>query len=202
MKKTIYFLAVLVFFISACSKKEEKQTLPDPPSTSFLARSFSYPEQGTVWGVRHGNPFTITNVTLNATSLNFHSRSETVNRGAEDAITFILDKTKLTAGYIGEYTLGTTNAPAVAYTFNFKEEDGSQWSNILDNRTGIQYQGSFKIEKYDAERNLISGSYDVWVDNLINDPAKNTIGIDPKDKCNLSVSGAFVDMKVKTIQGN
>ena len=197
MKKIIYFLTALWLTLSACSKNEEKQTLPDPPASSYLSRSFAYPEQGTVWGVRHGNPFTITNSTLSATHLTFHSRSETVTRGGEDAVVFIFDKARLNAGYTGTYSLGTANAPIVAYTFSFKEADGQQWRSVLDSRTGVQYQGSFTIEKYDAERGLISGAYDVSVKDLMKDPAKNSITIDPNDRCNLTLSGAFTDVKVK-----
>ena len=205
MKQTLLYSVLAAAFLISCKKDKLETPRPEPvQATGEISRSLQFPNQHDLVKFAHYKGSSILEMRATVTDgrlwLVFDA-SPTANNSAGDAIAFTIDAKHLASGLVGSYDYVNTNARILStrYTYTFKNDQSDIWGSMLDLSTGLQYTGVLHILQYDASRKLVSGSYDIYVKDLINDPTKHAIGfpIDPADYCHLNVSGNFTNVKIE-----
>ena len=204
MKQTLLFSVLAATLFISCEKDNIKPPAPEPvQATGEISRSLQFPNQNDLVKFAHykGTSILQMRAAVSDGKLSFvFDASPTNNNSGGDAISFTIDAKHLATGLVGSYDYVNTNARILStrYTYTFKNGQGDLWGSMLDLSTGVQYTGILHILQYDAEKKLITGSYDVYVKDLINDPTKRSGAspIDPADYCHLNVAGNFTNVKI------
>lgn len=206
MKKTLNCLLVLSLGLSACDKNDIKEVSELPVQTT-MTRTIHF----TITGANKDTAYTLSDkIITEAGFSNFSSGTEKntfylyfnagphVDNTVGDFIHFQVDKAKLKEGYIGSYSL---NAPAnplqnIRYVYTVRDARGGTSGSISDYGMGLGMQGDLTIEKYDAVRKTITGSFEMTA-ALNDDPTTFNIGYRPDEQCTLKVAGTFSNVKIK-----
>lgn len=194
--KLLYRLLLLtaVSLSAACSSKDDdpQPTAPDPAVEATLVRSFTYPANS---DYNNGHVYTQKSLTSMAT---LDATELTLGFGApegKDDVSFTIPKTALAAGWQGTYELRSTAAPQgpvkLWYFYTVSTTPSGTQGRIFSYPT----QGQLRITSYDAQRQLLSGSYQLRVDDVA-DPTSGSLGGNGR-RCNIEISGTFVNVKVK-----
>ncbi|ALD19947.1 hypothetical protein AM218_00235 [Hymenobacter sp. DG25A] len=178
------------------SKEDEPQPAPVPAAEFALYRSIYYPATAETTGIRYAPIEIKTSGALSEQELTLHFSGS----AGPDAITFTLPGQQLTSGLTGTYTLQSLPNPAegvadVWYVFTRAEAPGSTQGSIYGSHMH-QLSGYLKITAFDRQRRLISGEYEVTMDN-ISDPYDSNWGPSPIRRCNLEIGGSFKNMPLK-----
>ncbi len=192
----VLLLGTTLLLATGCDK-EDKEDLPEPlPASSVsYSRSIVYQDNG-----QHRD------TTFQASQLKVYANQSSqslaigVHPGTEtEGIGFTLDRSKLPAALTGTYTLKTlrdrTRDADVTYYYDQPERMGG--GTILYFSNGQHITGNLIITSYDAKRQLLSGSYTATLDGS-NDPTVEYRTF-PKRKCNITITGAFANVLLKTV---
>jgi hypothetical protein len=198
----LYFLSILAIGFIACEKNPVSEKHSDPITTSAFTRTIQYTNQGTIKEAVYDTTFPIENfatIEEDHIALAFIAAPKTP-QSAGDAIAFQIDARHLSS-LAKTYTFNDRENPIsfARYTYTYQRADGSIWSSISDTKMGIQFEGFLTIEKYDAVRQLMSGTYKAAIKGLINDPTKNNVSapIDPINQCDVTITGTFTNLKLQ-----
>lgn len=205
MKRTLYSLVMLTIGFSACKKDAVKE--PEPATTVTMTRTIHF----TATGAEKDTAYTMSDkIITEAGFSNFSSGTEKntfyiffnagphVDNAAGDFIHFQVDKEKLKEGYVGTYLLNSASSPLqhIRYLYIIRDAKGGIYKNISESDMGLNMYSELTIEKYDAVRKTISGSYRMTA-SLNGDPTKPFSYYDPNAKCQLDISGVFDNVKIK-----
>jgi hypothetical protein len=205
MKQTLLYSVLAASLFISCKKDRIEAQGPQPvPASGEVSRSLQFPNQNDLVKFAHykGNSLLQMRATVTDGKLSLiMDASPATNNSGGDAIAFTIDAKHFGTGLVGSYDYVNTNARILStrYTYTFKNGPGDIWGSMLDLNTGLKYTGILHILQYDAAKKLISGSFDVYVKDLINDPTKRSTAspIDLADYCHLNVSGNFTNLKVE-----
>ena len=202
MSKMFFFLSVLAVGFTACEKNPVSEKQPDPVTTSAFTRTIQYTNQGTTKEAAYDTAYKIENFAVveeDHIVLAFIAAPK-IPESAGDAIAFQIDARHLTS-LAKTYTFNDRENPITygRYTYTYQRADGSIWGSISDTEMGVKFEGFLNIQKYDATRQLISGTYKAAIKGLINDPTKNSTAspIDPINLCDVTVTGTFTNLKLQ-----
>ena len=200
MSKYAFLFLIVTSMISACTKPVKP--VPDPQPGCVFSRTITYVNTGNIKTVSYAPSYKVQAQAIRQDNLIYLGfiAAPTTNASAGDGIAFCIDAAHLQNGLAKTYNL-SAQAPVVIscrYSYTYRKDDGNSWSSFTDTGIGTIFEGTLVIDNYDAARKLISGSFNVLIKNLINDPTKNNTGspIDPKDLCNVSVAGSFQHIKL------
>lgn len=199
MKKLASFLLIAVLVATACNKKSAQEQLTDPKAQSTIVRSFDYPNRPATLTANH-EPAAIDAVASRYTDgMTIHlNASPKVKGSVGDGIVINLGRDQIKNGYIGSYVINAALGSSLRYVYSYLSNTGTNLTNILDSWNGMEFEGELTIDTYDAARNLMSGTYRVQINNLINDPTKDVNEpANPNDLCNITVRGLFANVKIK-----
>lgn len=118
-----------------------------------------------------------------------------IDAGA-DAISFQIDEEDLADGYIGNYTLMSLPNPdngkaKTTYSYSITQTSGNAYFSQA-NYMG----GSFKITDYNEKHNLISGTFELTMED-VPDPTLTSSTPAPR-RCDVTVTGTFENAKLST----
>ena len=203
MKQVLLYSVIASTFLISCKKNPIEPPAPVQSSAEF-SRSLQFPNQNDLVKFAHYNENTIHEMRATVAEgklwLIFDA-APTTNNSFGDAIAFTIDVSHLSTGLVRSYDYVNTHYRILStrYTYTFKKDNGDIWGSMLDLSVGVRYTGVLTILQYDASRKLVSGTYDVYAKDLINDPTKQSIGspIDPADYCHLHVTGNFTNVKIE-----
>jgi len=203
MKQVLLFSVVAAVSLISC-KKNTIETPAPVRATGEFSRSLQFPNQNDLVKFAHYNEDSIHEMraTIGEGKLwLIFNAAPTRNNSSGDAIAFTIDASHVGSGLVGSYDYVNTNFRIVStrYTYTFKNNDGDINGSILDLSMGVHYTGILTILKYDVSRKLVSGTYDIYAKDLINDPTKHTptSPIDPADYCHLHIEGNFTNVKIE-----
>jgi len=203
MKRLFFLLSAVVLF-TACQKKEHP--IIDPAAEGAFTRTIVYPNQN---NATHKASYS-GNVTVNASARIENNliylglvAMPPYNGSTGDGIYFTLHKSFLDKGLVGNYNLDAQTAPAataVRYNHMWQKENGGFWASIHETSMGLKMEGTLNISAYNAERQLISGSFNLMIKDLISDPMRydGPSHIDPLKQSNITLTGTFENVKLKT----
>ncbi|QJX46643.1 hypothetical protein HMJ29_06705 [Hymenobacter taeanensis] len=189
-------LGLTLAFTAGCDKDDREQTpepMPEPAVT--YSRSIEYQDNGqhrdTTFQAQQLKAY----VNQNAQSISMGIAPATGTEG----IGFTLDRAKLPATLTGTYTLKTlrdrTLDADVSYYYDLPESRGG---GTLIYPSSMQHvTGSFIISSYDVKRQLLSGTYTATLTGA-SDPTV-AYGTYPKRKCNITVTGTYVNVPLKQV---
>jgi hypothetical protein len=184
---------------TACSDKNEAPAPPDPAAAFELSPYFDFttiaPGGGTAHsgsGVAHPSQDIAGTARLDAPSnmlvLDF--------KAAPDEVYFEVDQTQLRSGWTGAYALRCQSRPSdpvfVSYLHTQSPQVGTAILRLSD--WTPQRDGHVTITAYDAQRQLVSGSYEIMAPNQ-RDPSKPANPSGPL--CTVLLTGKFTNLKVK-----
>lgn len=210
MKKILLSLltVALALGFTACTKPVI-EPVEDLPVSATLIRHVDYTVRGTsrdttystggdkiITGAGYGFK-SVQDKDANTFYVSIDAGPHIANTYGENVV-FVIDKAKLKPGFVGVYSADQQAATPLydaTYAYSYKSENGSS-ANLHNLRMGLQMVGELKIEGYDALRKAISGSYRLFM-RLDTDPLKFTRIMEPEDKCELTVSGTFLNVKIK-----
>ncbi|RFP66080.1 hypothetical protein D0N36_04980 [Hymenobacter lapidiphilus] len=113
----------------------------------------------------------------------------------KDAMSFTVPRASLTAALTGVYELRSLASPAApvasVYTFFRSRAAGS-----INSTTYRNVRGQLTITGYDAQRQLLTGSYQAQLEN-VSDPADNNGASGDALRCNVEVTGSFTNLKLQ-----
>lgn len=193
-------LIALVAITGQVSCKKDVITQPAPPTTSFLSRTLIFPNQnGAVKLATYNKQETWCGIEDGRLIFSLFY-DPVMNKSGGDGLVLKIDANHLINGIVKSYYFGqgANSILFSRYTYTSKENDGSTWASIVATDFGSQFEGNLTITNYDAVRKLLSGSYNISANKLINDPTKKgNSSIDPLDLCDLTISGSFSNLKIQ-----
>lgn len=183
---------------SACSDKEKEEApAPADPTSAFQMSSyFDFVTITPAGGNAHsgyGTGHRPADITGTATlgpqvlALNFVA--------GFDNTYFEVERTKLSAKWLGTYTLRCRNRPTDPVFTSYlrgSTNGGTSIYRLSDFTRDLT--GNVTVTAYDAKRQLISGSYEVRAPEQ-RDPSATVASTDPK--CTIILEGTFENLKVK-----
>ena len=194
MKNIASFLFAALL-LAACAKKEALPADPAPAAT--LARTLTFPTASSL-----SNDTTYAQKAMTSTG-QLDGKDLRVGFApllGRDIIRFVVPVTALTPAVIGSYRLvGKQHSPgttaSVFYSFLLARNLATSGSFLVDGENNAT-QGQLVITGYDAPRRLLSGSFEMTIDNLQNITDKFSVP-NAAPLCNLRVTGTFADVKLK-----
>ncbi|NVO83445.1 hypothetical protein [Hymenobacter terrestris] len=113
----------------------------------------------------------------------------------KDAISFTVPRSSLTTAFVGVYELRTLASPAapVASVYTFFR---SRAANFINSATYRNMRGQLTITGYDAQRQLLTGSYQAQLEN-VSDPADSNSSSGDALRCNVEITGSFTNLKIQ-----
>lgn len=202
--KHFFSLLTLVTLLTACEKKID-QIVEDPVPEGTIIRTINYTNQNTVKTASYsGNQIVDARAVIEGDRIILGVfATPKVNNTQGDGIAFKIDKAYLQQGIERAYNLDAQTAPAVAsarYNYMVQKADGGFWSSIHETSMGLKMEGNLTITDYNAERKLLSGSFNMVIKDLINDPTKisNSNPIDPINLNTVTIIGTFTNLKLVT----
>lgn len=199
MKTTTHFVlaATLLLGVASCdsSEKDPQPEAPAPPATFMLSRSEYFPASSESAGISYPSQDIKAAAALTVEQLRMSFGTE---KGL-DAISFIVDKSRLKPGFVGTYTLKSqpdvkVGDAEVTYTYYMRRSPSGSAASLYFSTTA-RMQGQFVVTSYDERRHLASGQYELRLDN-IPDPADSRLDDTDKRRCNLKVEGSFENLPV------
>ncbi|GAB3826504.1 hypothetical protein [Hymenobacter jeollabukensis] len=188
--------SLLVGAASCDSKSDDPQ--PEAPAVARheMNRVFYYPSNATSAGISYAPADVKASGRLTADQLLLSFEPE----AGQDAVSFTLPIARLTAGLTGTYALQSLPTPAsaiaqVAYTFTAnRSAAGSNGRLFLSNANYMD--GQVVITAYDQQRRLLSGSYTLKMNDII-DPFSSAMSSPPALRCNLTLNGSFENLPLQ-----
>ncbi|NVO30213.1 hypothetical protein [Hymenobacter lapidiphilus] len=113
----------------------------------------------------------------------------------KDAISFTVPRSSLTTAFVGVYELRTlaSHAAPVASVYTFFR---SRAAGSINSTTYRNMRGQLTITGYDAQRQLLAGSYQAQLENVA-DPADDNGASGDALRCNVEITGSFTNLKVQ-----
>lgn len=204
MKRLFSLLAVALLF-AACTKNT-KETVIDPAPEGAFTRTIVYPNQNnsSFTASYSGNALVDASARLegNLIYLGLVAMPKT-NGTTGDGVWFTLNKAFLQQGLVGSYNLDAQTAPAatsVRYNHMWQKEAGGFWASIHETSMGLKMEGTLHITQYNADRQLVSGYFNLVIKDLISDPMRydGPSTIDPLKQNNITLTGTFNHIKLVT----
>ncbi len=194
MKKNALLLAA-AFLLAACAKKEAPPADPAPATT--LARTLTFPKATSLSNdTTYAQPAMTSTGQLDGQGL----RVGFAPRVGRDVIQFTVPAAALVPAVVGSYELvdrsrSPGTAASVAYSFLLARNLASSGSFLIDGES-YATRGQLLITAYDAPRRLLSGSFEMVIDDLQNITDKYSVPNAPP-LCNLKVTGTFTNLKLQ-----
>lgn len=190
LRRFLPLAALISLGAAACnSKKDDPQ--PDPATEMQLIRSFTYPTASS-----YNNSITYSQKTLQSSAV-LGDKGLYIGFAAvegKDGLSFTIDPGSVAAGLTGTYALrevATPQNPATAhYVYTISDAPGASSFRLFDSP---EIAGQVTVTSYNAQRKLITGSFQVRLDN-VSDPASSTPFSSPQ--CNVDVKGTFTNLKL------
>lgn len=190
-------LGLTLAFTAGCDKDDREETpepMPEPAVT--YSRSIVYQDNGqhrdTTFQAKQLKGF----VTQTAEGLSVGADLATGTEG----IGFELNRLKLPATLTGTYTLKTlrdrTLDADVIYYYKLPESRGG--GTILYPSNMQHVTGNLIISRYDAKRQLLSGTYTATLTGASD--LTVAYGTFPKRSCDITVTGTFSDVPLRQVQ--
>ena len=186
---------------TACADKEEAPapTAPDPAAAFELSHYFDFATTAPGGGTSHSGAGMVhpSKDIAGTARLDAPSKTLVLNfKAAPDEVYFEVDQLQLRPGWTGTYALRCQSRPTdpvfVSYLHTQSAQVGtsilrlSDWTQQLD--------GNVTITAYDAQRQLVSGSYEVTAPNQ-RDPSTPANPGGPL--CTVLLTGKFTNLKVQ-----
>jgi hypothetical protein len=189
MRKIFHIQVLLLLILTACKKNEGAyfEDIDAPAASTQMSRSFYYPEENLTIAqtyVQHINHICKLDEEGNLV-LNFNIPF----KSGRDEVTFIIQRDKIKADFIGVYEIKPSKVSDVAAFYLYRLTTSSPSRFLPENSTGV-----LTITKYDNKFKTLSGSYSLTI-NSINDPASST-DTDFKETTT-SVSGSFENIQLQ-----
>jgi hypothetical protein len=203
--KLFFSLFATALLFASCSKNP-KETVTDPAAEAAFTRTVVYTNQNNlqITASYNNNQLLQTRANIDGNQLVVGLYVMPLQPGnTGDGIFFRIDKSFLQQGLQNTYAVGGQTTPAVQntrYTFMVEKPEGGFWSSIHETGMGLQMQGSLTITEYNANRKLMSGTFNVVIKDLISDPLNyNRVStIDPINLNTVTLSGTFTNVKLAT----
>lgn len=201
MKKLLPVFAFVTILIS-CSKPVVEK--PIPVTDASISRSLVFPNRnGEVKAAAYfGKDYVEAKAQLTDgfVYLTLDASPKTNNTSGE-LIQFKIDQSHLQTGLARTYNFTDPSAKILScrYLYIKKDNVGDIWASITETQMGVAFEGQLKVTSYDPARKLITGEFQIAVRQLITDPTIKSVGmpIDPLNKCDLTVMGAFQNVVLK-----
>lgn len=183
MKKTLlYFgLASLAFFNFSCDSDKEEVAVPKVELT--MERTFVYHDTHETKKANYTTADFNTGIKLENDQLTIYLAAE------PDEVAFEVKKADLLNGYVGVYSLKTLPNPETGKantTYIYDNNDGSGSAFFSQ---GNFIGGELKITEYNKQHNLISGTYNLTMQD-VPDPMLKAPTSNPR-RCDVTVTGTF-----------
>ena len=204
--KLFYSVLAAALLLTACEKKTKTETA-DPTPEAALSRSINYTQLNSVLTANYsGNNLLQAQALIDGDQIIVGLfATPKVNNTTGDGVAFKLAKAHLQTGLAGTYNLDAQTAPAVQsarYNHMWQKENGGFWSSIHETSMGLKIEGTLTIATYDADRKLLTGSFNMVIRDLISDPMRydGPSTIDPTKVSTVTVTGTFKNLKLKPIE--
>ncbi|QIX61212.1 hypothetical protein FY528_03195 [Hymenobacter lutimineralis] len=200
MKTTARFVlaATLLLGVAACDSKENdpQPEAPAPAATFTMGSSIYYPSPNVIAAISYPSGDVQHQAILNDELLYVHFDA----KEGRDAVNFTIERSQLTAAIIGTYTLKSmpnteSGAADVRYVYYRENKPGSISGSIYDSNNS-HMGGQLTVTAYDAKRHLLSGSYEMRMEN-ITDPTDASWDPTDKERCNLTLWGTFSNLPIQ-----
>lgn len=204
--KFFFFLLATSLLFTACEKNTPTE-VADPAAEGTLTRTIDYTRLGSTNTASYsGNHLIETQALIdgNEIILGLFATPKVANTMG-DGVAFKIDKSYLQQGLAGTYHLDAQTAPAVLsarYNHMWQKENGGFWSSIHETSMGLQIEGTLTITTYQADRKLLSGSFNMVIKDLVSDPMRydGPSTIDPMKLSTVTLTGTFSNLKLKPIE--
>lgn len=190
-------LVLTLLLAAGCNKNDREETpAPRPEPTATFSRSIRYHDNTERRDTTYPAQTLGTYAGQNAQTLTVGVHAKALNEG----IRFALDRARLPAALSGTYTLRTaqeflTRDADLTYYFDVPPARGGGTSFYLSNSQTLT--GSFTIAAYDANRQLLSGTYTT---TLVNAPDPRAPAFSTaRRRCDIIISGSFTDIPLKQV---
>jgi hypothetical protein len=196
---TLSLLLGLTLAFTACDKDDRENTPEPTPETSVTySRSIEYEDNGQHRDTTFQAPQLKGFVTQTAEGLSVGTDLATGTEG----IGFELNRLKLPATLTGTYTLKTlrdrTLEADVIYYYKLPESRGG--GTILYPSSMQHVTGNLVISRYDAKRQLLSGTYTATLTLTGASDPTVAYGTFPKRSCDITVTGTFSNVPLRQVQ--
>ncbi|RPD49761.1 hypothetical protein DNI29_02910 [Hymenobacter sediminis] len=203
MLKSVHILSSIFLFAiaTACQKDKEmaEPTVAPPVQEANISFTYTYPAAE---AENKGQTFLAKEpagkLTTQKLTLVFEKESRAAGAGTDEHLEFVLPSSKQTPGFVGSYTIATQPDPGqgdVLATYERPFYGTGAYLNRYSGNTDAM-DGSLTITEYNAERQLISGSYSFLLKN-IKDPFK-FLGVgsqsDSRPACEVKCYGTFKEI--------
>lgn len=194
--KKLSLLPILFFFLvlfSACDTDKDPEVLPAAEAEMNRAIVYAYEEPQSALIDSYSKSSTESSISYDNEHLS--ASFGVPSHVGKDHISFVIHKSGLKNNFIGGYTLQSLPAPADGDAFimySYRQDTGT---NAIIDSDMATIQGHFTVSAYDAKHQLISGTYEVKMVNVI-DPANYDITQTNFRKCDITVTGRFTNVKV------
>lgn len=194
--RTLLLAALTTALFTACSDKTEAPAPADPDPAFRMGSYFDFITITPAGGTAHSG-FGTTHSVLDikgSAALNTQVLVLDFAAGTDNAH-FEVDRAKLSANWLGAYTLRSRNRPTdpVFTSYVYSRNGASSIYRFSDFTQELT--GNVTITAYDAKRQLVSGSYEVRAPEQ-RDPTSTGVNNDPT--CTILLAGDFDNLKVKT----
>jgi hypothetical protein len=162
-----------------------------------MTRTMSFPTaSGKDNGLRYTQATLMSFGELSTSALNI---SLSADEGL-DNLSFSIPRANLLTTITGAYTLksvgaGQTGVVATSYSYYRLNVSGASSASLYLSSQNI-ILGNLTITAYDAQRRLLSGTYEMRLDN-IEDPTDRQLPGPDRVRCNLKVVGSFSNLKLQ-----
>lgn len=204
--KLFYFLLASTLLFTACSKKTKTEIIDPAPEAAFT-RTINYTQLNSIYTASYsGNNLLEAKALLDGNEILLGLfATPKVNGTTGDGVAFKISKSFLQGGLTGTYHLDAQTAPAVLsarYNHMWQKENGGFWSSIHETSMGLQIEGTLTIATYNADRKLLSGSFQMVIRDLISDPMRydGPSTIDPMKLSTVTLTGTFTNLKLAPIE--
>lgn len=188
--------SLLLLTAAACGDHHRTDPKPAVPAASAtLTRTFFYPASGVSHDAGYDPAELMVDAYWEPTSLGLN----VAPKNQRDALHFGIERSHLTPTLVGTYSLQTrgalSNAAAVRYSYAYVLTDSQTSLRLFDSNT-TAVEGQIRISEYDAERHLLSGSYEVRLPDVSDPTLPSRLGQNAA-RCRVTVSGTFENVPLE-----
>ncbi|OON66741.1 hypothetical protein [Hymenobacter sp. CRA2] len=199
MKQFLLPLLGLALTLTAASCDSKHKTEDPQPATpapaATMDRTFFYPASTVSSGIGYAPDELQTSAYYEPTTLSINVGP----KSQQDALHFGIQRSRLASALTGTYSLqglgSLTNDAVVRYSYAYVLTDSQTSLRLFDSNT-TQMEGHVRITEYDADRHLLSGSYEVRLPD-VSDPTLPSRAGQNAPRCRVTVSGTFENVRLE-----